>query len=140
MIKDSLILLRKTKGYSQETVASLLNISRQSYGKWERGESVPDINKCYEIANLYNISLDCLVKGNIVSDRKTLFCSVSVDEKGKISLPETARNLLSLGQGSILYLYGIEDEGLFLVKDIDKKILKLMDKVRYEEIKNDKEI
>lgn len=37
MIKDNLILLRKLNGYSQEYIAEKIGISRQAYGKWEKG-------------------------------------------------------------------------------------------------------
>lgn len=46
MLKDNLIMLRQANNFSQEEVAEKVNISRQAYAKWERGETVPDIEKC----------------------------------------------------------------------------------------------
>lgn len=39
MIKDNLVLLRKLNEYSQEEIAEKIGISRQAYGKWEKGVS-----------------------------------------------------------------------------------------------------
>ena len=49
MLKDNLILLRNCRGISQDEIASVIQISRQAYAKWERGETVPDIEKCDKI-------------------------------------------------------------------------------------------
>lgn len=46
MLADNLIFLRNIKGLTQEQVAEVIGISRQSYSKWEQGETYPDIDKC----------------------------------------------------------------------------------------------
>ena len=45
MLAENLILLRNMKGMSQEQIAEVIGISRQSYAKWEQGETVPDITE-----------------------------------------------------------------------------------------------
>ena len=40
VLKDNLIMLRSTHGYSQEELAEKIGISRQAYAKWERGGSL----------------------------------------------------------------------------------------------------
>ena len=55
--------LRKQKGFSQEELANRLNVSRQTISKWEIGESTPDMEKLVAISDLFNVSLDELVKG-----------------------------------------------------------------------------
>ena len=42
---DKLIQLRKKAGWSQEELASQMNVSRQSVSKWEGAQSVPDLDK-----------------------------------------------------------------------------------------------
>ena len=37
--------LRKQNGMSQEKLAQLLGVSRQSVSKWESGQSLPEIDK-----------------------------------------------------------------------------------------------
>ena len=39
MLADNLIVLRNIKGFTQEQVAEVIGISRQSYSKWEQGVS-----------------------------------------------------------------------------------------------------
>lgn len=63
-LASRLIELRKKFNYSQEELASLLNISRQSISKREKGESVPSIEYIKELARIYNISIDDLLNEN----------------------------------------------------------------------------
>ena len=62
MLKDNLIMLRNLRGYSQETIAEKIGISRQAYAKWESGATVPDIEKCSLLAELYGTTIDSLVR------------------------------------------------------------------------------
>lgn len=56
-----LIYLRKQKGYTQYEVAEILNISRSSLSKYERGDRVPNIETLIQLANLYDVSCDYLL-------------------------------------------------------------------------------
>lgn len=58
---NKLYELRKQKGFSQEELASRLNVSRQTVSKWEVGDSTPDMEKLVAISDLFGISLDELV-------------------------------------------------------------------------------
>ena len=60
---NKLYELRKQKGFSQEELANRLNVSRQTISKWEVGESTPDMEKLAAISDLFEVSLDELVKG-----------------------------------------------------------------------------
>lgn len=60
---NKLYELRKQKGFSQEELAHRLNVSRQTVSKWEIGESAPDMEKLVAISELFEVSLDELVKG-----------------------------------------------------------------------------
>ncbi len=59
---DKLIQLRKERGYSQEHLANILDVSRQSVSKWEAGQSTPEINKLIAIADIFGVSLDNLIR------------------------------------------------------------------------------
>lgn len=59
---NKLYELRKQKGFSQEELANRLNVSRQTISKWEVGESTPDMEKLIAISDLFELSLDELVK------------------------------------------------------------------------------
>ena len=60
MFKDNISILRNAYGFSQEEVAEKLEISRQAYAKWEKGDTFPDIEKCAKLAKIYNTTLDAL--------------------------------------------------------------------------------
>lgn len=60
---NKLYQLRKQKGLSQEELANRLNVSRQTVSKWEVGDSTPDMEKLVAISDLFEISLEKLVKG-----------------------------------------------------------------------------
>ena len=60
---NKLYELRKQKGFSQEELANRLNVSRQTISKWEVGDSTPDMEKLVAISDLFEVSLDELVKG-----------------------------------------------------------------------------
>ena len=125
MLKDNLIMLRNTVGFSQEEVAEKLGISRQAYAKWEKGVTVPDVESCGILAELYNVTVDSLLKDNISYDGKVLrpgpggkhiFGTVTMNEKGQIVIPKLARDIMKLKAGERLIILGDENEGLALVK------------------------
>ena len=60
--------LRKSCGYTQEFVASHLNISRQAYSHYETNRAIPPIDACYQIATLYNVSADSIIKLSLRPD------------------------------------------------------------------------
>ena len=53
--------LRKSCNYSQEFVASHLNITRQTYSHYETGRINISIEQLIKIADFYDVSLDYLV-------------------------------------------------------------------------------
>ncbi len=62
---DKLITLRKKSGWSQEELAEQMNVSRQSVSKWEGAQSIPDLGKMLRLSELFNVSLDYLLKDEI---------------------------------------------------------------------------
>lgn len=59
--QEQLQILRKGKGLSQEKLAEILGISRQSVAKWELGKSYPDISKLIGLSDYFKVSIDKLV-------------------------------------------------------------------------------
>lgn len=57
--------LRKTNGYTQEFVASYLDISRQAYSHYETNRVTPPNDICCKISNLYNLSADAIINFSI---------------------------------------------------------------------------
>ncbi len=62
---DKLIQLRRERGYSQEQLANMLDVSRQSVSKWEADQSMPEINKIIMISDIFSVTVDSLVREDI---------------------------------------------------------------------------
>lgn len=62
---ENLQNIRKRENLSQEELADKLNVSRQSVSKWESGISYPEIEKIIMICEIFQCSMDELVKGEI---------------------------------------------------------------------------
>ena len=58
---DKMIKLRKLNGFTQETFADEVGVSRQSVYKWENGTSYPEVEKLLKIARTFSITVDDLL-------------------------------------------------------------------------------
>ncbi|MNM59057.1 HTH-type transcriptional regulator Xre [compost metagenome] len=54
---------RKQKGMSQENLAEAIGVSRQAVSKWESGQSYPETDKLIALCELFQVSMDHLVRG-----------------------------------------------------------------------------
>lgn len=59
-IGEKLYELRTGKNMSQETLAELVGVSRQSVSKWETDQSVPELEKLFRLCDVYGVTLDDL--------------------------------------------------------------------------------
>ena len=125
MLAENLALLRNIRGMTQEEVAEVIGISRQSYSKWEQGETIPDIEKCARLAEFYGVSIDSLVHQDeeIGKTRvapapmgKHLWGTVAMGAKGQIVIPKAARDTFRLSEGDRLVVLGDEKQGIALIK------------------------
>lgn len=65
---EKLILQRKRLGLSQEQLADRMGVTRQSVSKWESGATVPEIAKLIALSELFDVSVDYLVKDGVEED------------------------------------------------------------------------
>ena len=124
MFKDNLVQMRKIFQMTQEDIAEKLGVTRQSVAKWEAGDSVPDLDKCKQLADIFGVSLDDLA--NYEPDEnlglatppkgKHLFGLVTVGDKGQIVIPAKARKLFEISPGDQLVVLGDEGQGIAIVK------------------------
>ena len=88
IIGENLTELRKQKGYTQISLAEKLNYSDKAISKWENGSSLPPIDILLELANLYGVTLDYLVKDSSQKDKKLLKNDTPVwGKKAPIKMP-----------------------------------------------------
>ncbi len=59
---EKLTKLRKEAGLSQEELGNMLNVARQTISKWELGETTPEMDKLIKMSEVFNITLDELIK------------------------------------------------------------------------------
>lgn len=123
MLSENLYTLRRQRKLTQEQVAAQVGVSRQALSKWETGESVPDVGNCLALADFYDVSLDDLVRyrpgkdGLPIPPRgKHCFGTVTVGDRGELTLPQKALEMLQLQPGEELLLLGEEGNGLALTR------------------------
>ncbi len=68
---NNLVNLRKSRGLSQEALAEKIGVSRQAVSKWERAESAPDTDNLIALSELYEVSIDELLKGGHEAEQST---------------------------------------------------------------------
>ena len=127
MFKDNLIELRKLNGMSQDELADRIGVSRQTVSKYETGESLPDIEKCKRIAEVFSVSMDDLINYernnknnlglNVPPKGKHIFGMVKVGDKGQIVIPAEARKIFDINPGDNLIVLGDESQGIAIVKE-----------------------
>ena len=116
--------MRKLLQLTQEDIAEKLGVTRQSVAKWEAGESIPDLDKCKQLADIFGVSLDDLANYEpeenlglgLPPKGKHLFGLVTVGDKGQIVIPAKARKIFEISTGDQLVVLGDEGQGLALVK------------------------
>ncbi|MDD6331682.1 MAG: helix-turn-helix transcriptional regulator [Clostridium sp.] len=124
MFQDNLIALRKMHNLSQEELAERLRVSRQTISKYETGESLPDIDKCKLLAEIFDVSLDDLVNYDkevtglgVPPKGKHMFGMVKVGDKGQIVIPAKARKVFQIEPGDNLIVLGDESQGMALINE-----------------------
>ena len=112
-------IFRKQKGFTQEEIAEKLGVSRQAVAKWERGETMPDIESCLKLADLYETTVDMLVrnigKEDVDGDGKYIFGCSKMNGKGQITLPAKCREIFNLKPGDNILVIGDIEKGIALV-------------------------
>ena len=135
---ENLTELRKLNNYSQEDLAERIGVSRQTLSKYETGESLPDIEKCRLLADVFSVTVDDLISYEkndeenmgygIPPKGKHIFGMVRVGEKGQIVIPAKARKVFDIGPGDNLIVLGEEGQGIALIKE--KSLLGLINRAK----------
>ena len=121
MISDNIQILRKKKKLSQEKLADLIGVTRQTVAKWESGESSPDLELGGRLAAALDVCLDELVSAppeeflNDTLKGKHMFGLVTVGDRGQIVIPVRARRIFRIEPGTQLIVLGDEEKGLALI-------------------------
>jgi len=120
MISDKIKELRQKESLSQEQFAEQINVSRQAVTRWETGRGTPDIDNLIAISNAFHISIDELLKGDVISstDKKTTddIYSEYISKKCDIHLTDWNDNLYNA------YILSEDDKFVFYYINGKEKI------------------
>lgn len=115
-LADKLKSQRERQHLSQEEVANKIKVSRQTISNWETGKTMPDIHSIILISELYDVSLDSMLKGdNHYLDK------IEKDQQEFMQLQKMVHLLKIIGIGcfvlAFFYLAGHAiGKGLFYLK------------------------
>ena len=115
--------LRKSYNYSQEYVASQLNITRQTYSHYETGRITPPVDSLYNLSRLYKVPLNSFLELSIhqsqneehsisESNRNKSECDDINEFLKHISIPENSKKFkfLKRQEKLVLYYYQLLDD------------------------------
>lgn len=118
VMMNRLKLMRSRMGLTQEDVAEKVGVSRQAVAKWEKGETLPDIESCIKLADLFEVPVDMLVRGlkeEKTAEKKHLFGCVKVNDKGQITLPASVREAFRIKPGDYVLVLADTEKGIALM-------------------------
>lgn len=124
---NNLKIFRMKEGLTQEDIAEKLSVSRQSVAKWERGESLPDLESCLKLADLFGVTVDVLIRNmneipHSGEEGKHMFGISRLNEKGQITLPAECRKIFGLKPGDSLLVLGDEEKGGIALVNLGKNV------------------
>lgn len=109
---------RKDNNYTQEQLADILGVSRQSISKWESDMAYPETDKLLKLGKLFDCSMDYLLNGEITDKGGTRTeDAVSVLDRLHTTLKHQCRERKSekLVWGMPLYHIGRDARGFFAI-------------------------
>ena len=74
-LSEKIIELRKANGMTQEELAAMCNVSRQSISKWEADIALPETEKLLLLGEIFHVSMDVLLKDSLtLNETKEVHC------------------------------------------------------------------
>jgi transcriptional regulator with XRE-family HTH domain len=119
--------LRKDKGLSQEALAEMLGVSRQSVSKWESGGAYPEIEKLIILSEIFGVTLDSLVKGGeILKDEENPYAIPFWAVRGSVFEYKSHRTLFGLPLVHIHFGYGFKKaKGIIAIGNIASGVISI---------------
>lgn len=109
IIAKNLVELRKSRKYTQQTLAEKLNYSDKAVSRWEHGETLPDIETLCKICDIYGVRFEYLLQKEQPPKRKNPYIKKD-DTLAKVMITLIAVCvvwLIAILTFSYLYEYGV---------------------------------
>lgn len=107
---ENLTALRKRAGYTQETLAEALGVSRQAVGKWESGQGLPEAATLLDLADLLGCSLDQLMRQPLEEETPAADGAIPADDPAgdwTVFAQHMNRFAFQIALGVVLVLVGV---------------------------------
>lgn len=117
-IGQQIIRYRKQQALSQEELAEKVYVSRQSISNWENDKTYPDIHSLLLLSQIFQVSLDQLIKGDI---KKMKYTITQVDKKNferDTKVMVTLMILLMISSYPLVYFLEWLGLGIFVLLSI----------------------
>lgn len=111
-IGDCIAKFRKEKGWTQNDLADKLQVSNKAVSKWESNKGEPSIEFLPRLAELFGITLDCLMTGKEVKE------TINYDD---MDSKKRAIKLINNDDVKNFIKYGYNNDSILFEDDIDKK-------------------
>lgn len=121
---EKISALRKKEGLTQEQLAEILNVSRQSVSRWEMDIAFPETEKLIKLGRILNCSIDFLLNNNLQEQElkqnpKALECYDFIRECGYFFLATSVQDIPKLRPMG--FIYG-DDTFLYIATDSRKQV------------------
>lgn len=106
-IGDFIMLLRRKNKLTQNELASLIFVARETIGKWERGVNIPDAHSLVLLADIFNVSINEIIAGefiNATNKDKIQTLALNVIEENNEN-KKTKRHLIIISTFIIIILF-----------------------------------
>ncbi|EQK41516.1 helix-turn-helix family protein [[Clostridium] bifermentans ATCC 19299] len=128
-IGDKLKQERLRKKLTQENVAGILNVSRQTISNWEVGRNYPDLESLVALSDLYNFSLDKLLREDSEMVKK-----ISSDSKQASLFQKTLMSIILLSIISVLCLKFLDNKSIDTQLDTGDIVWSKLDSIDFNQI------
>ncbi len=81
----NICFLRKQKKYTQEQLAEILNVTRQTVSRWESDEVIPELAKLIEMSDIFACTIDALIKENL-SKQEDIYSRVRIKKMASFKM------------------------------------------------------
>ncbi|MFW8683417.1 helix-turn-helix domain-containing protein [Streptococcus pyogenes] len=117
-IGQQIIRYRKQQALSQEELAEKVYVSRQSISNWENDKTYPDIHSLLLLSQIFQVSLDQLIKGDIEKMKYTITQVDKKNFKRDTKVMVTLMILLMISSYPLVYFLEWLGLGIFVLLSI----------------------